>query len=107
MQNFQDKDLISMFWRIIGRMEKLSEMKPFLAGEMNVPQSIQDKVSKLSSQLFNLTDLCGNVCADVRNQQQFRTFALIRVRKRCEMYALFLVQCNGQIYFKLIKSDIC
>ena len=96
MENFQDKDLISMFWRIIGRMEKLSEMKPFLAEEMRVPQSIQDEVSKLSSQLFNLPDLCliacGNVCADVRNQQQFCIFALIRVRKKCEMYALFLVQ---------------
>ena len=62
MENFQDKDLISMFWRIIGRMEKLSEMKPFLAEEMRVPQSIQDEVSKLSSQLFNLPDLCLIAC---------------------------------------------
>ena len=61
MENFQDKDLISMFWRIIGRMEKLSEMKPFLAEEMRVPQSIQDEVSKLSSQLFNLPDLFNRV----------------------------------------------
>ena len=61
MESFQDKDLISMFWRIIGRMEKLSEMKPFLAEEMRVPQSIQDEVSKLSSQLFNLPDLFNRV----------------------------------------------
>jgi hypothetical protein len=79
-------------------MEEHSKMKPFLAEEMSVSQSIQDKGLKLSSQLFNLQDLCliscGNVCADVRNQQQFRTFGLIRVRKRCEMYALFLVQLS-------------
>lgn len=39
---------------IFGRTEKLSEMKPHLAEDMSVPQSIQDKVNnlKLSSQYF-------------------------------------------------------
>ena len=73
MKNFQDKDLISMFWRIIGRMEKLSEMKPFLAEEMSVPQSIQDKVSELSSQLFNLTRKCACGCAKSATISHIRT----------------------------------
>ena len=54
-------------------MEKLSEMKPFLAEEMSVPQSIQDKVSELSSQLFNLTRKCACGCAKSATISHIRT----------------------------------